>query len=308
MDRLHIICNGAGHRLLMTDNASNGYCADLAAPVVSPPSSRLRPQDTGGGVTRIVLCADDYGIAAGVSRAIRELLAAGRLLATNCMVVYPEFDEEGPRLAPFFGRADIGLHFTLTYERSVYAVMLDAYLGRLDAGAIRDAVDRQVARFTAVMSRAPDFIDGHQHVHHLPVIRDAIVEAARRIGAYVRITRAPLDRALLGRPAPFDSAMLSLMSRGLGRRTSDLVTNAEFRGTRTFRERVPFGVLFRRMIADAPERSLVVCHPGLVDDVLPTRDRITAPREGEFRYLMSDDFPRDLVAAGLALARMSDCR
>ena len=292
----------------MTENFLNEYCTDLAAPVVSPLSFRLRAQDTGGGVTRVVLCADDYGIAAGVSRAIRELLAAGRLSAANCMVVYPEFDEEGPRLEPFFGRADIGLHFTVTHERSVYAVMADAYSRRLDAGAIRDAVDWQVARFTAVMGRAPDFIDGHQHVHHLPVIRDAIAEAARRIGAYVRITRARLDRALLRRPAPFDSAMLSLMSRGLGRRTSDLVTNAEFRGTRTFREHAPFGVLFRRMIADAPERSLVLCHPGVVDEVLPTRDRMTAPREDEFRYLMSDDFPRDLAAAGLALARMADCR
>src|SRR3974390_2306964 len=111
----------------MTENFLNEYCTDLAAPVVSPLSFRLRAQDTGGGVTRVVLCADDYGIAAGGGRAIRELLAAGRLSAANCMVVYPEFDEEGPRLEPFFGRADIGLHFTVTHERSVYAVMADAY-------------------------------------------------------------------------------------------------------------------------------------------------------------------------------------
>ena len=56
---------------------------------------------------KIVLCADDYGLAPGVSRAIRELLASGRLSATSCMVVYPEFAEDGPLLQPFLGTAQI---------------------------------------------------------------------------------------------------------------------------------------------------------------------------------------------------------
>ena len=41
---------------------------------------------------KIVLCADDYGLSLGVSRGIRELLEMGRLSATSCMVVFPEFE------------------------------------------------------------------------------------------------------------------------------------------------------------------------------------------------------------------------
>ena len=36
---------------------------------------------------RIWLCADDYGLAEGVNRAIRDLISRGRLNATSVMVV-----------------------------------------------------------------------------------------------------------------------------------------------------------------------------------------------------------------------------
>ena len=38
---------------------------------------------------RIRLCADDYGLSPGVNRAIRDLIARGRLNATSVMVVGP---------------------------------------------------------------------------------------------------------------------------------------------------------------------------------------------------------------------------
>ena len=38
---------------------------------------------------RIWLCADDYGLAEGVNRAIRDLISHGRLNATSVMVVGP---------------------------------------------------------------------------------------------------------------------------------------------------------------------------------------------------------------------------
>ena len=66
------------------------------------------------GAKPILICADDYGIAPGVSAAIRELVAAKRLSATSCMVVGTWWEVEAARLRPFKGSVDIGLHFTLT--------------------------------------------------------------------------------------------------------------------------------------------------------------------------------------------------
>src|SRR5690349_16822831 len=124
---------------------------------------------------RIVLCADDYGLSPGVSRGIRVLLEQGRLTATSCMVVFPEFEADGALLRPFLGRADIGLHFTLTADRPLKAVALEAHLRPPPLSTIIAKLEQQVETFTRVIGQPPDYIDGHQHVHVLPIIRDAVV-------------------------------------------------------------------------------------------------------------------------------------
>ncbi|HSV29265.1 MAG TPA: ChbG/HpnK family deacetylase, partial [Candidatus Omnitrophota bacterium] len=44
--------------------------------------------------TTVTLCADDYGLAPGIGRAIRDLIAAGRLQATGCMTGSPHWPAE----------------------------------------------------------------------------------------------------------------------------------------------------------------------------------------------------------------------
>lgn len=256
----------------------------------------------------IVLCADDYGIAAGVSQAIRDLLERGRLSATSCMVVSPDFAEEGPRLKPFLGAADIGLHLTLTHERPLGALMRAAYLRRLDRQAIAAEIDRQITEFTLVLGRAPDFIDGHQHVHLLPVVREPVLQAARKAGAYLRLTDEPLAAILRRRVATGKAAFLSLMARPMAQRIGQagVRRNSGFRGARSFAESESFRSLFCRMIEGAPAGSIVMCHPGLVDEALASRDPVTTAREAEYAYLLSDEFPADLAAANLRLARLQD--
>jgi chitin disaccharide deacetylase len=265
----------------------------------------MTPQSTSAGMRTVVLCADDYGIAPGVDRGIRELLAAGRLSATSCMVDFPEFRDEGPALAEFADRADIGLHITLTIDHGLARVMADAYLRRLSARAMATEVDRQLDVFTRVMGRAPDHIDGHQHVHVLPVVRDAVCDAAARVGAYVRNLHVPLTRTL-GRPSMFASAGLSVMSRRIARRAreSGIETNQGFTGTRRFGAATPYRELMRQMIAGARDGELWVCHPGWNDATLASRDPVTTSREGELRYLSSREFGDDLAAAGIALGRL----
>ena len=256
----------------------------------------------------IVLCADDYGIAPGVSRAIRELLDRGRLSATSAMVVSPDFAAEGPRLSAYAGRADLGLHLTLTQDRPLGRLMSAAYTGRLDRQAMASAVENQVAEFTRVIGRPPDFIDGHQHVHLLPGVREPVVAVAGRIGAYVRLTDEPLASALTCGISPGKAAFLSLLSRPLAREASKscIAHNRGFRGARSFTEAAPYRALFRRMIAGAKAGCLVMCHPGLVDAALASRDPVTESRVDEYRYLLSDEFPADLATANLRLARLKD--
>src|SRR3954470_11946717 len=60
------------------------------------------------------LCADDYGIAPGVNAAIRELVARERLNATSAMVVAPSCTPAEIDALKNAGKAEIGLHPTLT--------------------------------------------------------------------------------------------------------------------------------------------------------------------------------------------------
>src|SRR3954454_808230 len=67
---------------------------------------------------RIWLCADDYGIADGVNRAIRDLISRGRLNATSVMGVGAAIGRDEvaalQEVAANSPRCAIGLHATLT--------------------------------------------------------------------------------------------------------------------------------------------------------------------------------------------------
>src|ERR1700758_2173795 len=134
-------------------------------------------------VTRIWLCADDYGISPGVNRAIRDLIERGRLNATSAMVVGPAIgrDEVSALKAAAANspRFAIGLHATLTapfrpltmHFRPIdggmflpFAKLLRTGLtARLDPELVRTELLVQLASFGDLFGRAPDFVDGHQH-------------------------------------------------------------------------------------------------------------------------------------------------
>ena len=147
---------------------------------------------------RLWLCADDYGMAPGVNRGIRELLAGGRINATSVMVVSPNFSmaQADALVSACAGRnAAIGLHFTLTAPFRPLAAgrhatrdgtFLDlrwtfaaGLLRRLDTEALQAEAVAQLETFQKVFGRPPDFVDGHQHVHLLPQVADVLLAVTK---------------------------------------------------------------------------------------------------------------------------------
>jgi predicted glycoside hydrolase/deacetylase ChbG (UPF0249 family) len=278
---------------------------------------------------RIAVCADDFGIDAPVSDAILELLGAKRLSATSVLV-------SGPGL----GRADelrglrrrgfcsIGLHFTLT-EASVWRgpTKLPLLLARtnvrlLPRGEVRDALTTQLDRFEHLFGMRPDFLDGHEHVHQLPVVRDVVLDtlaerygsptARVELGAATQGTSPAASQGALPAALPAIRSTRSLAARGAkahllgllgGYRMANaaadrgLVTNTDFAGVYSFsrtgryRERV-LGWL--HTLADG---GLLMCHPG--SDARASS--IGEARYEEYRYLSSAQWPEDLSARGVQL-------
>lgn len=256
---------------------------------------------------RIILCADDFGIAPGVDAAIIDLLAQRRLSAVSCMTVFPEFVSDAAELKAFANVASLGVHLTLTHDRPLGALMRAAYLRQLDLTAIAAEIDDQIERFFSAMGRKPDFFDGHQHIHVLPGIRKIVIERAASHATPVRALQAPPWHRLANIPSPQKALGLSLMGRQLARelKENNLAANYEFGGVRSFAEREPYRALFVRMLQNTADNALIMCHPGLPDTTLAARDSLTT-RQDEYRYLASDAFLADLSDANATLARLQD--
>lgn len=273
---------------------------------------------------RLILCADDYALAPGVSRAIRRLLDKGRLTATSCMTVSPHWPAEAEMLRPYAERADIGLHLTLTTLTplgampatcrdgrlpDIRALTIGAWCRRLALGEVAAELGRQLDSFERWFGRPPAFLDGHQHVHQLPGIRDAVLalwqQRLAATGAWLRVTDEPLAAVWRRGVDRGETTILSLLGRGFGRRARarGLPVNDGFAGVHDFSGRVPYGRLFDRFLSLARGRHLVMCHPGEVDEALRAVDDVTAAREEELRFFESDALPALVAQRGLTLAR-----
>lgn len=265
------------------------------------------------------LCADDYGIAPGVNAAIRELIGRGRLNATSVMMVAPSCTPGEVDALKNAGKAAIGLHLTLTAPfrpltadftplaqgafHSLPATLRLALFRRLDGASLAREVDAQIGAFAQAFGRPPDFIDGHQHVHLFPQVRDAVLDGARRLapGAWVRqaVSATPL-RTRMSDPK---GLLIDALSRAVRRRASKLgiKTNPAFAGTYIYRPDADFAHLFSSFLQGLPGGGLVMCHPGHVDDELKRLDPLTTIREREYAYLSGDVFPKALKAHDLTL-------
>jgi chitin disaccharide deacetylase len=277
----------------------------------------------------LIFCADDYGISSGVSEGIRRLLKAGRLSATSCMTVTPYWEQECASLKEFKGKADIGLHFTLTETDSLGYMPLLApenkfpSFGRLYWWAIRkklpldeieEQLNRQLDRFEENFGAPPDFLDGHHHVHQLPGIREVllrtVLERYPKHKLWIRVCwENPLwimRRGMyIGRSLAIGWHGRALQERA---RMMGIPSNSSFAGIYDFAVEAPFKRLIEQTLKTARHKTLVICHPGLVDVNGIGSDSLTATREKEFLFLKGDSFQSLLEKHKLRLGRFFDYR
>jgi len=98
--------------------------------------------------------------------------------------------------------------------------------------------------------------------------------------------------------------LLDLLSAGFRARAARLGvrTNPGFAGSYDFHPGANFATLFPRFLDHLPSGSVVMCHPGFVDDTLRQLDPLTDLREKEYAFFAADIFPKIMVANRVTLA------
>jgi chitin disaccharide deacetylase len=273
---------------------------------------------------RIWLCADDYGISASVNTAIRDLIAHGRINATSVMVVAPSFNSSEAKSLDALKsstHAAVGLHVTLTEPfkpltkdfdvvnngafPSLLVVGVGGFLHKFRPEHLLAEIIAQLDAFIAAFGRAPDFIDGHQHIQLFPQVREAFLTAAKTKAPLAWVRQCGRSLPLTKRFADPKGLLLDALSRGFRSKAVQLGvrTNPAFAGSYAFEGNANFAQLFPNFLDGLPDGSVVMCHPGRVDDELRRLDPLTTLREREYAYFADEQFPAVLAAHGVTLAQ-----
>lgn len=238
------------------------------------------------------------------------------------MTVWPSWRDDGRRIKAAPANIEWGLHVTLTDAPALGEMPQMAPHGRLPSlphlaakalsrglprSELRDEIARQLDAFEAVVGAPPAFVDGHQHVHVLPGVRQEILalfegrlDPAR---TWLRVCTAPLLAIMRRGVARRRALIIDRLSRPLQRavRKLGLTANDEFRGVTDF-EPDTVAREFNAWLASPSGRTLIMCHPGCIDDVLARRDPVLERRAAELAYLGGPQFSDALAGHGLTVA------
>lgn len=293
---------------------------DEVSPAAWPERPQLAAPPSVPAARQVCVCVDDYGLHSGIDGAALRLADMHRVHAISCLVGGKSWEVSSRSLRRFNpGGIDVGLHLDFTEapllgasRRSLPELIVASYLRLLDRHLIRAEIRAQLDAFEQAMGRGPAFVDGHQHVHQLPMVRSELLAElqARRgdLPPWIRSTRAP--RA--GRTAATTSSerFKPKVIEGLGARSlaaeasrwcypqnRHLLGVYDFQGGRSrYRE------LLAGWLLSASEGDLLMCHPSLA-----TRDAdpLIDARQAEFDVLSNAGFDADLRAAEVQLGPMS---
>ena len=253
-----------------------------------------------------VLCADDYAINEGVSRAILDLIDAGRLTAVSAMASTPLWRQAGKDLIARRGCVAVGLHLDLTHcpfegKRPPFdlrRLLIESLIGRLDVATIALEFERQFDRFEVTFGFAPDHVDGHHHVHALPQVRIAFFQVLRRRfsgqPALARpLVRDPADtwRRILSRGGARAKALtVDTLSKGFQARARayGFETNIGFSGFSHFAGDGQYRREFIEFLREPGPRHLVMCHPGGAANARAALERTARAGADEYSSLMAN--------------------
>jgi chitin disaccharide deacetylase len=262
-----------------------------------------------GAARQWVVCADDFALDPGAVEATLALIKLGRVTATSVLVDSPHWKAAAPELKKLHDRADVGLHLNLTEKVGAVSstlplpwLLIQSMVRSLPRWRVRDHIERQLDAFAEAFGALPDFVDGHRHVHQLPVVREVLIESlmAREAKSlpWLRICLPPDHDeghkarviGMLGAPALQDLARLHgfpTSSRLVGVYGFDL-------------KREAYLAKVRQWLNAGPQGAVFMCHPSAKASA---KDPIGAARRMELGVLAGQAYADALTHARVTAVR-----
>jgi hopanoid biosynthesis associated protein HpnK len=273
-------------------------------------------------VRQLIVNADDFGLTAGVNRAIVEAHRDGVVSSTTLMASGAAFNDavESARALP---KLSVGCHVVLTdgapvsppgavdtllairsaepekFYSSLSAFAARATLGGFDREQLVAEITAQIRKIQATGLEVTH-LDSHKHAHIFPEILAAMLRAARICGVpAIRSPFVPMKaimaqqfagkRALLKRYGQV--RILNTFARHFRRQTLRAGILAPDGVIGVIETGLLDAILLRQALTSLPEGTWeLVCHPGYADaDLRAVHTRLIEARERERNLLTSPE-------------------
>ncbi len=267
-------------------------------------------------MNKIIMSADDFAQSEDIDAGILQLIKMGRLTATSCLTLSPSWQQAAKTITPEIRKqADIGLHLDFTqYPQALHnklaKLIIKAYCRALPYPAIVQSIHQQLDNFEQALGTPPDYIDGHQHVHQLPQIREALVEVLTQ--RYAK--KLPWLR--ISKPIKQDGVKARIIGALGANSLEKLAKTANIRHTQSLLGVYDFNItqenyekkLNTWFSLNSVSSSAFMCHPALANagNSKQLEDPIYPARLTEYQVFSNDAFMRMLEQHQITLIRGSD--
>ncbi|MDP3608415.1 MAG: ChbG/HpnK family deacetylase [Methylophilus sp.] len=265
-------------------------------------------------MTSIIITADDYAQSAAIDAGILHLIRMGRVTATSCLTLSPRWPVAAQQMtAEIRSLADIGLHLDFTQypqalKHALPKLIAKTALGMLSRQSILHAIRLQLDAFEDALASAPDYVDGHQHVHQLPQIREVLIEELDRRYAksmpWIRVANPPYWdglKAMIIRLLGASALKKLAAEKGL-EYTHTLLGVYDFDlNIESYRQKLNL------WLANSHTQTspfALMCHPAIATSTdVDLQDPILSARYVEYAVLASQQFKQMLNDHGIKLVR-----
>ncbi|AIL32007.1 ChbG/HpnK family deacetylase [Basilea psittacipulmonis] len=251
---------------------------------------------------KLIINADDLGFNDAINEAIVLLAQKHHINACSHMVFGHLSDEHRSILTKTRethtpkGFQYIGLHLDMTshlvpeqhLSLPLRQLILTTFFRSLSRYSIENSIKAQLDRFEDTWNHAPDFIDGHQHVHQFAQIRHILLNECLK-----RYSKEKLPFIRSTRPfAHTKNAKAHIIYLLGGRQMRKLAlkkgfqTNQAFGGVYHFKhcDETTLTTLWQNWITAAKtEPAIIMCHPAM--NAHSSEDEISNARLLEFQFL-----------------------